>query len=148
MPSKPTKDSTAVNIELPTALVERVREFARRDMRSLKAEFIRALQLLLDTCDTPGAVPMTATLPVGAASALTVRRETRSAFPLDDQHFDHLLEDLQPSKNYRLLRQLAVYLQGGLSAEQILALDMKTKPSHVQKALAYLEEYASAEVQK
>jgi hypothetical protein len=148
VPAKPTKDTTAVNIELPSALVERVRDFARRDMRSLKAEFVRALQLLLDTYDKPGAAPSASTLPLGTASAQTVRKETSSSFPINEQKFDKLIEDLKPSKHYRLFRRLAFYLQGGLSTEQILALETKTKPARVQEAIAYLEECATLGVQK
>ena len=75
-------------------------------------------------------------------------QETRSAFPLGEQKFDNLLEAIKPSKHYRLLRRLSFYLQGGLSAEQILALEAKTKPAQVQEGIAFLEKYAATEVQK
>ena len=52
MPTRPTKDTTAVNMELPADLMARVRDFARRDMRSIKAEFVRALQSRIEELDT------------------------------------------------------------------------------------------------
>jgi hypothetical protein len=51
VPRKPTKDTIQINIELPKALLERLRKFAKWDHRTIKAEFILALESYLDQHD-------------------------------------------------------------------------------------------------
>ena len=44
MPIRPTKHTTTVSLDLPADLMERVRAYAEKDMRTIKAVFILALE--------------------------------------------------------------------------------------------------------
>ena len=44
MPIRPTKRTSTVSLDLPTDLMERVRAYAEKDMRTIKAVFILALE--------------------------------------------------------------------------------------------------------
>jgi hypothetical protein len=66
---KRTAGTTPVYQELPTDLVNRLRDFARRDQRTLKVELIRAVELLLATYDRPGQQPAGAAPPAAETQA-------------------------------------------------------------------------------
>jgi hypothetical protein len=48
-----TRDTVAIYTELPRELAVRLRAFAKRDRRSLRAEVARAVELLLAAEDVP-----------------------------------------------------------------------------------------------
>jgi hypothetical protein len=80
MPIRPTKGTTAVYLDLPSDLVERVRDFAKRDQRTVKMEYVRALELLLATHDTgaaPTAPPVAATPSTPPAEDLDATEKKR-----------------------------------------------------------------------
>jgi len=154
VPKRPTRETTPVNIELPTELVERVRNFARRDMRSIKAEFIRALQLLLDTYDRPPTTeaattqrietPSADTLPGARPPSLPTTAPQRMSSPLeklDKASFDELLRRLE--KKRPLLSELAKWRREGLSAEEIVATDATLQLPAVRDMIEQLEKTAN-----
>lgn len=168
MPRQPTKGTTAVNIELPTELVERVRDFAQRDMRSVKAEFIRALQLLLDTYATTSASrPQGANFPTelpstdrhvgtwagtrppmkgkGISSSLA-KSGPKPVSPLAQMQtdaFDRLLDALPEDGKVRFIARCR---RGGFTAEEIVKMDSKLKSNYVKLQIKNLEEMAEGDI--
>lgn len=160
MPARPTKATTAVNIELPTALVERLRDFAKRDMRSLKAEFIRAIRLLLDTCDRPGAALAEPAVMSGTPSADTQMGDTlRESIPqttppepdfhiagMSDVAFARFLEKV--AKKEHPLSEIALARRDRRTIEQISSEFRTLKPHNVRAVVEKLEKAALKEVKK
>ena len=67
MPIRPTKRTSTVSLDLPTDLMERVRAYAEKDIRTIKAVFILALEHYLASRPDPGA-ELTTRASAGAAT--------------------------------------------------------------------------------
>jgi hypothetical protein len=160
MPTRPTKDTTAVNIELPTELMERVRDFSRRDMRSIKMEFIRALELLLDTYDKPAASSGGLAGSLAPSSADTLKDQAQptlqgGAVPkpasalaqMDNITFAQFLDRLAKREN-PLLYYLAVCRRRGLTAEQIVNENSTLELSEIRPLVESLEKKVRGETQR
>jgi len=156
VPSKPTKESTSIGIELPTELVDRLRDFARRDMRSIKSEFIRALQLLLDTFDKS----QDTTQMIGAPSMVTLQGETQPLVTgteaqkstsvlkkMDEKSFAAFLELIKKKMKDPLLPLFPQFVarcrRQGLTAEQIFAIDDTLDLGRLQQLIEKLEAKAA-----
>jgi hypothetical protein len=71
---KRTAGTTALYQELPSDLVQRLRDFARRDQRTLKVELIRAIELLLATYDTGAEKPTGGAAPAPSATPTPAKK--------------------------------------------------------------------------
>ena len=157
VPARPTKATTAVNLELPTELVERLRNFAKQDMRSIKAEVIRAIRLLLDTCDRPDAVLAGPIVPPGTSSADTLKGDTSSPYAaapteppfniagLSDEKFAGFLENLKGGKYQS--NDIVMARRRRRTVEQI-ASENRRRPDAVRPVVEKLERMAAREAQK
>lgn len=106
MPAVPTKDTVAVNLELPVDLVARVKEFAARDCRTIKQEFIFALEMFLKSVEQDGhagagtGVPASSPTQVEAATS-----HGRAAFSWADVTPDEFAEILKYIKKKKSEKQ-------------------------------------------
>jgi hypothetical protein len=159
MPTKPTKDSTPVNLELPTELVTRIRDFAQRDMRSIKAEFVRALRLLLDTFDKPGASTTETPAISDTGSGDTVKGEAGGALAdstaqespsvlaqMGADAFTRFLGRLAQKGEKETLSYIAVCRRAGLTAKQIVCKNRQFELAEVAAHIKNLEKAAQKDL--
>jgi hypothetical protein len=155
MPGRPTKGHVAVNLELPADLVERVRDFARRDMRSIKTEFIRALELLLRTYDNFDSPGLTPSLPTHKSSSdgETLAKSTGSSQAQKPPSLLSRWEDealgpffhwmvTKKKRKAPLLFALATHLRQGLTYDEILTRYDRTKQPEVSSTLVMIDQDA------
>ncbi len=154
MPARPTKGTVSVYLELPADLMEWLRDFAERDLRTIKAEFIRAVEMLRETYDRPGATPAGTTQRIGATSADTLQATTLAPVPqAAAQKPTSVLEQMSADAFSRFLERLAKkkpllsYLAGsrrhGLTAEQIVAENKALQLDAVRLMIETLEKEAA-----
>jgi hypothetical protein len=148
VPSKKTKGTVSVFLELPEDLMERVKDFARRDMRSIKMEFIRALHLLLDTYDRPGVGELIGsedrtratyqddtTQPLGPSKLAAGSRNPLAELPqMDEETFQKVLARLKKPEEKKLAEQL----HGGISLPQLFA-EASRQGNNIEKPLNRVE---------
>ena len=109
-------------------------------------EFVRALELLLDTYDRPPApaVAPPATHDTVTPSGITLHDTSRTNAPhlaaLDDKRFQLLLKKLSRSRDAKLPK-IAESVRRGLDVETI-AVELTVPPEVVLSRLAVIEQHA------